>query len=102
MQHSASLDENMSTSPTKLRTVSTASTGHGQGARVAELEEEVQELRRKLERAEARVAQKDGGAGSLAREVSLEKELDEVHTKLIAMRQEKAVLENSVRVCFPL
>jgi chromosome segregation ATPase len=46
--------------------------------RIAELEEEVQELRRKLERAEARLAQKEGSAGVLAREVALERELDEV------------------------
>jgi hypothetical protein len=65
--------------------------------RVRELEEEVQELRRKLERAEARLTQRDGGAGSMAREVALEKELDDVHSKLLNARQDKQVLENSVR-----
>lgn len=63
-----------------------------------ELEEEVQELRRKLERAEARLNQRDGGAGTLAREVALEKELDDLHAKLLNTRQDKQVLENSVRV----
>jgi hypothetical protein len=65
--------------------------------RVQQLEEEVQELRRKLERAEARLAQRDGGAGSMSREVALEKELDDVHAKLLSARQDKQVLENSVR-----
>lgn len=56
------------------------------GARVHELEEEIDELRRKLERAEARLAQKEGNAGSLSREVALEKELDEAHEKLLSLR----------------
>jgi hypothetical protein len=67
------------------------------GARVQELEEEIDELRRKLERAEARLAQKEGNAGSLSREVALEKELDEAHEKLLSLRQDKTTLEASVR-----
>jgi predicted translin family RNA/ssDNA-binding protein len=46
--------------------------------RVLELEEEIQELRRKLDRAEARLAHKEGSVGILTREVTLERELDEV------------------------
>lgn len=85
--------------------------------RILELEEEVQELRRKLERAEARLvtifsclsfcylshilylqSQKEGSAGVLAREVALERELDDAHRKLAVLRQEKQNLEQSVKV----
>lgn len=66
------------------------------------MEEEVQELRRKLERAEARLNQKEGTVGVMTREVQLERELDEAHDKLLAVRKEKQDLELSVQVRFSL
>lgn len=66
-------------------------------SRSAELDEEIQLLRRKLERAESRLSQKEGTAGSLSREVALEKELDDAHDKLSKLRLDKAALEESVK-----
>ncbi len=55
-------------------------------------------MRRKLERAEARLNQKEGTVGVMAREVQLERELDEAHDKLLGVRREKQALEMSVQV----
>jgi hypothetical protein len=65
--------------------------------KIIELEEEVLDLKRKLERAEARLSQKEGSAGVMAREVALERELDEAHKKLAHLRAEKQGLELSVK-----
>jgi hypothetical protein len=42
--------------------------------------------------------QKEGGVGSLTREVALERELNDTQDKLNRMRTEKEQLENSVQV----
>jgi len=62
---------------------------------VQELEEEVQELKRKLERADSRV--KEGTSGSLSREVALERELNEASEKINKLKAEKEQLDASVQ-----
>lgn len=64
--------------------------------RIKELEFEVFELKKKLDRAESRLLQPAGPVGSSSREVTLEKDLDYAHTLIAVMKKERKALEQSV------
>lgn len=66
-------------------------------SRISQLEQEVMELRKKLERAEARLVHKDGSAGVLSREVEMENELREAQDRINVMKIEKNRLDQSVK-----
>lgn len=66
-------------------------------ARIAELESEVLELRKKLERAESRLSHKDGASGVLSREVEMENELKTAQDRIAQMKIEKNRLDQSVK-----
>ncbi|KAJ1429423.1 hypothetical protein B484DRAFT_479442 [Ochromonadaceae sp. CCMP2298] len=66
-------------------------------ARAAQLADELRDLKRKIDRANSRLAQRDtGAAGSLAREVAMEKELTSVQQQTLRLKAQRERLQMTV------